>query len=301
MMPVFNESDIVGQVIDHAVSQGLDLVIIDNGSTDGSYEICRKYLGHGVLELKRLPTPRFELTSLRNELHGMALKHHADWEVIYDADEFLESPYHELKFREAIQLQEKKGYNLVQFNCFEFWPTEKDVRGVKDVRERIRYYSWNDDMQFRCWKVMPESPLTEVSPHLPRFKSEGILRVSPNKFVLRHYRFRSYEQGVRKVFRERLPRFSPEERKKGRCHQYDNFERNRRYFVMDSRSLTKCKEDGNWNLIRDIGGPFEHWQPLSTYERIIQLENEVTLLKQKMNHERRGYLRRGWEFLTKFR
>jgi glycosyltransferase involved in cell wall biosynthesis len=294
MIPVFNESDIVGQVIDHAVSQGLELVIIDNGSTDGSYEICRKCVGKGVLELKRLPTTRFELTLLRNELHAMALRHHADWEVILDADEFLESPYRELTFREAVQLQDEKGYNLIQVNCFEFWPTEKDPRGVRNVRKRIRYYSWNDDMQFRCWKVMPELQLTEVSPHLPRFRVGGTLRVSPNRFVLRHYRFRSYEQGVKKVFRERLPRYSPEERKKGRSKQYDNFEPNRSYFVIDSGNLTKYKEDGNWNTLRNIGGPFEHWQPLSTYERIIQLENEVNQLKK--NYERRRWflrLRRG--------
>ena len=33
---VYNESDIVGQVIEQLVSQGIELVVLDNGSTDGS-------------------------------------------------------------------------------------------------------------------------------------------------------------------------------------------------------------------------------------------------------------------------
>ena len=49
MIPVYNESDIIGQVVHHLISQGVQLVIIDNGSNDGSYEICRKFLSKGVL------------------------------------------------------------------------------------------------------------------------------------------------------------------------------------------------------------------------------------------------------------
>jgi len=42
MIPVFNEKDMISEVFDHLLSEGIELVVLDNGSTDGSYEICKK-------------------------------------------------------------------------------------------------------------------------------------------------------------------------------------------------------------------------------------------------------------------
>ena len=42
-MMVRNNEEIVGEVIEHLISQGLELVVLDNGSTDKTYEICEKH------------------------------------------------------------------------------------------------------------------------------------------------------------------------------------------------------------------------------------------------------------------
>src|SRR5208283_5249448 len=121
---------------------------------DGSYEICRKFVGKGVLRVERLLTERHELRLMRRELYKLALEYSPEWVLRSDADEFLESPYRGLTLSEAIEIEALKGHNLIQFDNFEFWPTEKDrTSRVRDVRKRIRYYSWHDDDQFRCWKV----------------------------------------------------------------------------------------------------------------------------------------------------
>ncbi|MEM4650090.1 MAG: glycosyltransferase family 2 protein, partial [Candidatus Bathyarchaeia archaeon] len=247
-MAVYNESDIVGQVIDHLISQGIPLVIIDNGSSDGSYEICSEYVGKGVLTIKRMQTEKFELELLLLKLHEIALKYNPDWELLNGADEFLESPYRGLTLKEAIELEAKKGYNLIQFNNFEFYPTEKDDSSERDVRKRIKYYSWSDDFQFRCWKVYPGMTIHEGGGHIPKFPEGISIKVSPNKFIMRHYKIRSYEHGLKKVFYERLPRYSPTGLKKGWHIHYNNFKRDKNYFVIDSSKLTRYDEDGNWNL-----------------------------------------------------
>ena len=36
MIPVYNGGDIIQEVIEHLLSQGLEIVILDNGSTDES-------------------------------------------------------------------------------------------------------------------------------------------------------------------------------------------------------------------------------------------------------------------------
>jgi len=283
-MPVYNEADIVGQVIEHLRKQKIDMIIADDASSDATVKICERYIQRGVLEvLKERPHERWDMRRQKARLHETARKYEPDWELVCGGDDFLESPYRGLTVNDAIKMEQDKGYNLIQFNCFEFWPTEKDPQDVMDVRKRIRYYSWNDDMQFRCWHVSSEMPIIRVDGHLPEFKQGSPLRVSPNKFVLRHYRFRSYEHGLRKVFMERLPRYSPEEREAGMHHQYDKFERDRRHFVLDSSRLTRYEEDGNWNLIRTFGGPLDFWQPESSNQRLIAMQDEIRALQAKLN------------------
>ena len=53
MIPVYNESDVIASVIEHLLSQGVELVILDNSSTDGSQEIESRYFGKDCLRLKR--------------------------------------------------------------------------------------------------------------------------------------------------------------------------------------------------------------------------------------------------------
>ena len=247
MIPVYNEADVLDGVIAHLLSQGIELVILDNGSTDNSYEIASRYKGKGVLSLTKLVTERFEWGLILETLYEMALQHKPDWVLLSSADEFHESPYPNLTLSQAIEVEDRHGYNLIQFNNFEFWPTEQDQASTKsDVRERMKYYTWNDDCQFHCWKVVDGIRVREGGGHYPIFPENVKTSVAPTKYVLRHYRVRSYQQGVKKVFAERVPRYSDEERQKGWHVHYDNFKRDESFFIIDSRNLNKYEEDGKW-------------------------------------------------------
>lgn len=284
MMFVYNEADIVGQVIDHLFSGGIELVVLDNGSNDGSYEIMKDHIGRGTLSVKRMESEKFETTPILRQLHGMAIEYSPDWMLLTGADEFLESPYRGLTLSRAIQLEGERGYNMIQFNHFEFFPTEKDNESNEiDVRKRLRYYSWHDDDQFRCWKTYAGMPIFETHGHYSKLPGEIDTKISPNKFILRHYKIRSYEHGLRKIFSERLPRYSLEERRKGGHVQYDNFGTDKNYFVIDSNRLTRYDEDGNWNLAKTFDGSFGTWNPPSSSEKISQLQNHIDQLENSLS------------------
>ncbi|HUK51024.1 MAG TPA: glycosyltransferase family 2 protein [Terriglobales bacterium] len=247
MIPVYNESDIIESVVLHLISQGIQLVILDNGSTDGSYESCSKFLGRGVSSLERLATDRLDFDLLIAKLYEMALKERPDWVLLSAADEFLESPYSHLSLQDAIESENQKGYNMVQFNNFEFWPTEKDENSHEsDVRKRLKYYTFNDDLQFRAWKTCPGITVTGTAGHYPVFPDKVRVQIPRTKYILRHYRIRSYQHGLKKVFSERLPRYSSEERRKGRHVHYDNFMQEKRFFIINSANLNKYNDDGKW-------------------------------------------------------
>jgi glycosyltransferase involved in cell wall biosynthesis len=253
MIPVYNEADIIRYVIEHLISQGIKLDILDNGSTDGSYEICSQYVGRGVVFLEQLATERWS-DLLIQRLYQTALRQNADWTLLSAADEFLESPYPRLTLSEAIISDDRKGFNLIQFNDFEFWPTEKDYQSLEpDVRKRMKYYTWGDDVQFRCWKVYPGINVGNAG-HYPEFPRNVKIKIPRKKYVLRHYRIRSYRHGLRKVFSERLPRYDEEEKRKGLHVQYDKFGTDLSYFVINSANLIKYGDDGGWVLKKTFDG-----------------------------------------------
>jgi len=249
MIPVYNEADNIAYVIEHLISQGIELVILDNGSTDNSYEICSGYLNKGVLWLQVLQTERYEFDILVQKLYDVAFLFHADWVLVNAADEFLESPYQGLTLKAAIEREDREGYNMIQFNNFEFFPTEKDLgKNELDVRRRLKHYTWNDDLQFRCWKIYPEIKVSMTAGHYPIFPTNVKCKIAKTKYVLRHYRIRSYEHGLKKIFTDRLPRYPPEEKKLGRHVHYDNFKQDPSYFIIHSDNLTEYLDDEKWRV-----------------------------------------------------
>ena len=74
MIPVFNEAEIISEVIDHLLDQDIELVVLDNGSTDGSFEICKKYADKGLIELEQVITSKFDWPLILRTLYDMALK-----------------------------------------------------------------------------------------------------------------------------------------------------------------------------------------------------------------------------------
>jgi len=82
------------------------------------------------------------------------------------------------------------------------------------------------------------------------FPRDVRVRLSPHKFTMRHYAIRSYEQGLRKAFDERLARYPEHEKRKWGLHKYARFGREERYFIISSSMLTRYDEDGRWVLER---------------------------------------------------
>ena len=117
----------------------------------------------------------------------------------------------------------------------------------------MRFYRWVDDYRYKAWKYYPGTTNRDGAGHFPVFPRGIKPRVSPRKFVMRHYPFRSPEQAVRKVFVERLPRYAPEERAIGWHGHHDHFKEDWKSFVVDSALLSEFNGTGAW--------PRTDWNP----------------------------------------
>lgn len=247
IIAAYNEADIIGQVIRHLAAQGVSVYLLDDGSDDDTVPEAEAYVGRGVIAIERLQPDqtgdektvrRFDWEAIlkRKELVARTLA--ANWFIHHDADELRESPWLHVTLADAIGHVDALGYNAIDFQLFNFWPTTEHADGGQAVCEAFPDYEagepWNR-VQVKCWKNLG-IPVDLVSSggHEARFPGRN---VCPIRFVLRHYPVRGESHGQRKVFVERIPRFLPSERERGWHVQYDAFAK-RTSFLRDSKTLT---------------------------------------------------------------
>jgi hypothetical protein len=162
----------------------------------------------------------------------------AQWFIHHDADEFREGPWSDVGLAGAIQRVDGLGYNAIDFELLNFWPTHDRFQSGDDPRQVFGFYergaAW-DKVQIKCWKKTgARADLVSSGGHEAKFPGRLVF---PLRFLLRHYPIRGQAHGERKVFRERVPRFDPEEQRQGWHVQYEGLREGHR-FIRDAAGLT---------------------------------------------------------------
>jgi glycosyltransferase involved in cell wall biosynthesis len=247
LMAAYNEADVIAQVVGDLIRQGVQVYLIDHGSSDETVAQVTPFLGHGLIAVERFPEEsgfpaadagRYAWESLLRRKESLAGELEADWFLHADADELRESPWPGMSLVEAIAAVDALGYNAIDFQVFNFWPTHDDFRPGDDLRQAFRYYELgapHDRPQIKGWKrTRGPVDLSGTGGHQARFAGR---RVFPVRFVLRHYPIRSQAHGERKVFQERQPRFIAAERARGWHVQYTDLSPGHR-FLRSPHELT---------------------------------------------------------------
>jgi hypothetical protein len=112
----FNEEDIIKDVVEDIIEQGCELVVLDNWSTDGTWEILQS-LQNSVpsqLSIERFPSKPVAQSSWRDILarkEEIALQHKGRWILHSDADELRRSPFPGVNLARAMQIAQATGRN----------------------------------------------------------------------------------------------------------------------------------------------------------------------------------------------
>ena len=240
LVAAYNEADVIGQVVGDLIAQGVQVYLLDDGSTDGTVAAVEAYRGRGLLGVERRDGggAGFEWERILARKAELARELDADWFIHHDADEFRESPWPHLSLREAVRTVDALGFNAIDSTRLDFWPVHDGFRRGDDVRRAFTHWAPPapyDRLQIRCWKRTPAPvDLVNSGGHEVRFPGR---RVFPIRFLLRHYPIRGQAHGERKVFRERRPRFTERERARGWHVQYDAV-REGASFIVDPATLT---------------------------------------------------------------
>jgi Glycosyl transferase family 2 len=299
IVSAFNEEDIIAQVVADLIRQRVSVYVLDDGSTDRTAAEVEPFLGRGVVGLERFSQAdvagagRYEWQRILERKAQLAQDLDAEWFIHHDADEFREGPWADIDLATSIERVDRFGYNAIDFELLNFWPTHDNFKPGQDVREAFTRYEpgepWNKT-QVRCWKKTTSAvDLASTGGHEAIFPHRHIF---PIRFILRHYPIRSQAHAERKVFEERRPRFIEEERQRGWHIQYTRFEPGHN-FIRDAATLVPYDPDQvRLNLIvhhrgvEELEGRPEAEQRVSDQAKRYAARVEQELDKQNRQIER---------------
>jgi glycosyltransferase involved in cell wall biosynthesis len=190
LLATFNEERTVDRCIGHLISQGLDVYLIDNGSTDRTCELARRHLGHGLVGIETLE--RRDVFSLRSQLERkeqLARSLDADWFLHVDADEM---PVPDPRFKtlaDGVAAAHAEGYNVINFDEVVFLPTAEspDHDHARYAETMTRYYyfaPWPNRLQ-RLWRR--RSGAVDLRARMGHAVGIRDKRIYPINFILKHY------------------------------------------------------------------------------------------------------------------
>lgn len=203
IIAVRNECQYLKILLPLLAEQHIDVIIVDNESTDGSRELYSDFMNKPINAVETLPYPGFfsliEVLKVKQEL---CKKIDHDWVIHQDADEILEHYKPGLTLRDAIQEAAVAGYNVLNFDEFTFLPEPNSDYCYRNYyAELLRYYFFEPKKNRlnRAWKRSSLPSNTTSGGHTLKGSN---LSIAPKNHILRQYIMLS-EQHAREKYLNR--------------------------------------------------------------------------------------------------
>jgi glycosyltransferase involved in cell wall biosynthesis len=207
LLAVRNEELYIEQCLRHLISQGVEVCLIDNESSDRTREIAEAFAGRGVSQVEVFPYQgHMDWTGILKRKEELARTIDANWFIHHDADEIRQAPPPFESLHAGIAAADSEGYTAIDFDEFVFLPQnpQESYEGT-DYVERMRHYYFfapRTHHRVNAWKkIGVDVDLCSSGGHQAKFDGR---RISPLHFVLRHYIMLSAAHGARKYGRERV-------------------------------------------------------------------------------------------------
>lgn len=217
IMTTFNDHDIIESIVRRNLAQGLDLIVIDNWSTDGTWSILKQLQaeGLGIVDLVQYPfdgpSPNYEWKEMLDLKSKMALKYPDRWIFHQDSDELTVSPWVNYDLAHVLNSIRDMGYNAVSLRMVDFQPIDDDFT-IGDPVEHFKYFHFSSipsySLQNKIWyQEDQEVDLSCMGGHDARFSGRNIFPVRLPRY---HYSVRSSAHSQSKYAYSRMERTKKE-------------------------------------------------------------------------------------------
>jgi glycosyltransferase involved in cell wall biosynthesis len=200
ILAVRNEALYIRRCIRWLLGQGVQVVVIDNESTDDTRAICAEFRADEVLGITSYPyNGHYPWRGLLQEKNRVRKQLDADWVIHQDADEILASNRPGESLHEALCRADRQGYDAVNFNEFVFIPDSPEKSYERsDYLQAMRFYYFFEPYAPRLVRAFKNClAVDNVSSggHAPPLEA---VRLFPENMTLRHYIFLSVAHGREK-------------------------------------------------------------------------------------------------------
>lgn len=216
IIAAYNEADILAEVASDWIKQGCDIHLIDNWSTDGTWDVARKLAAAhparvAIERFPDAPTSTYEWVPLLNRKADIAAQHPGRWIIHTDADELRRSPFPDVSLSDGFDIVEQTGANRVDFRVINFQPIPSSRLDGESIEDSLRSFRFGTRpghlRQSKAWlQGWQRVDLASSGGHEANFTGAVDFRY---KFLLKHYPLRSETHAVRKIEEERHARRSP--------------------------------------------------------------------------------------------
>lgn len=224
----YNEIDIIEACVESLVRDGCHPIVMDNWSTDGTFEALKPLAAAGKIDLLSYPSTGpvkdYEWRRLLAAKEEISAANPDAWIIHQDADEVRHGVFPDLSLAQNLQVVEDYGCNAIDYTVLNFRPIDNAWARGKDPEVHFTHFEMGESRddytrQIKAWLSDGRRPsLAEQAGHEVRFARRALY---PYKFLLKHYPLRSDEHGRRKLKKDRMPRFSSVERNLGWHTHYD--------------------------------------------------------------------------------
>lgn len=227
---VYNEADILPWTVRHLLNQGIDVMLLDNNSTDASYDIARSFsvMYPDRVSVGRYPETPSDHTSWLDLLRitqriALAQRGAYPWMIHQDADEIAITPTGET-LADMVRRLDAAGYNAIDHEM-NVMASRDGWDGFTDPDEffnefvpDIETYRAERQREVKVWKQPAmEVDLAHNGGHTVQF--DGV-KIAPERFLKFHYPMRGREHALRKV-ESRKARFAGADFERGWHSHYD--------------------------------------------------------------------------------
>ena len=196
-----NDEEIVNEQIKHMIANKHDIIIFNHNSNDHTQTLIESAQEKHT-EIKKIYVLDENISFSSGEVFKYIsdvliadYKNDYEWISFIESDEFLEGPTRDKSYYDCLLYVSKTDYTYVEFNNMLFWFTDNDNQEIKNVRERVKYYSWfyNCGPRIYAWKA------EYTNDRKWNHNCPSVARKFPINFNTCHYPFTSKSKYIEKL------------------------------------------------------------------------------------------------------
>lgn len=210
-----NEEMYIGPCLEHLIHQGLEVLVLDNESSDDTVKNAEAFSGRGLIGIETVPYDGVmrwkDMLDIKVE---WSRNLDADWFLHQDPDEFRTPPPGYRNLQSWITESDREGFNALNFTEYTFLPCrESPDHFHADFQKTLRWYypfCAGEIRRLNAWKQQDQVvDLSTNGGHIVQFEN---LCPGPESGAMRHYLFLSPEHACKKY---KTRSYDPAEVEKG--------------------------------------------------------------------------------------